>query len=61
MVASIAIRKGFPRYPELKIAIFKFLYAQIDPYFAWNKKFEDEIPQLLKGIRYLGLTEISIC
>lgn len=32
--------------------IFKFLYSFIDPDYRFEKKFEDEVPLLLKGLRY---------
>lgn len=34
-------------------SIFKFLYAQLDPTFIWtsDKKFEEEVPVLLKSLR----------
>jgi kinetochore protein NDC80 len=32
--------------------IFKYLYAKLDPSFDWkNKKFEEEVPVLLKGLK----------
>lgn len=39
--------------------IFKFLYSQIDPTYEFGKKFEDEVPGLLKGIRYPYAGDIS--
>ena len=39
--------------------IFKFLYSQIDPTYEFGKKFEDEVPALLKGIRYPYAGDIS--
>lgn len=33
-------------------AIFTFLVRQLDPHFQWSGKFEDEVPQLLKRLRY---------
>lgn len=39
--------------------IFKFLFARIDPTADFDKKFEDEVPILLKGIRYPFANEIS--
>lgn len=39
--------------------IFKFLYAKIDPTYEFGKKFEDEVPGLLKGIRYPYANDIS--
>jgi kinetochore protein NDC80 len=39
--------------------IFKFLFAKIDPTADFDKKFEDEVPVLLKGIRYPFANEIS--
>ncbi|KAJ3032537.1 kinetochore-associated Ndc80 complex subunit ndc80 [Rhizophlyctis rosea] len=40
--------------PSLKdfMSIFKFLYAQLDPDYVWAKKFEEDVPVLLKGLRY---------
>ncbi|KAJ3078995.1 kinetochore-associated Ndc80 complex subunit ndc80, partial [Quaeritorhiza haematococci] len=32
--------------------IFKFLYAQLDPCYVYQKKFEEEVPVILKGLRY---------
>lgn len=40
-------------------SIFKFLYFQIDPTYEFGKKFEDEVPGLLKGIRYPFAGDIS--
>lgn len=39
--------------------IFKFLYSQIDSTYEFGKKFEDEVPGLLKGIRYPYANDIS--
>lgn len=39
--------------------IFKFLYFKIDPTFEFGKKFEDEVPILLKNIRYPYANDIS--
>lgn len=39
--------------------IFKFLYSQIDPTYEFGKKFEDEVPGLLKGIKYPFAGDIS--
>ncbi|KAJ3271869.1 kinetochore-associated Ndc80 complex subunit ndc80 [Terramyces sp. JEL0728] len=39
--------------------IFKFLYAQLDPYFEFQKKFEEEVPVILKGLRYPFADQIS--
>ena len=39
--------------------IFKFLYSNIDPTYEFGKKFEDEVPSLLKGIRYPFAGDIS--
>ncbi|KAI8921009.1 HEC/Ndc80p family-domain-containing protein [Powellomyces hirtus] len=33
-------------------SIFKFLYGQLDPDFVFQKKFEEEVPGILKGLRY---------
>jgi SMC interacting uncharacterized protein involved in chromosome segregation len=32
--------------------IFKFLYAQLDPYYEFQKKFEEEVPVIIKGLKY---------
>ena len=32
-------------------SIFKFLYAQLDPRFVFQKKFEEEVPVILRGLR----------
>lgn len=32
--------------------IFKFLYAMLDPYYEFTKKFEEEVPVLIKSLRY---------
>lgn len=32
--------------------IFRFLYAILDPNYKYEKKFEDEVPIILKGLRY---------
>lgn len=39
--------------------IFKFLFSKIDPTVDFDKKFEDEVPVLLKGIKYPFANEIS--
>ena len=31
--------------------IFKFLYAQLDPKYVFQKKFEEEVPVMMKGMR----------
>jgi kinetochore protein NDC80 len=33
-------------------SIFKFLYAQLDPKYIFQKKFEEEVPAILRGLRY---------
>jgi len=35
--------------------IFKFLYSQLDQGFVFVKKFEEEVPPIMKGIRYIIL------
>ncbi|TPX32146.1 hypothetical protein SmJEL517_g04699 [Synchytrium microbalum] len=40
-------------------AIFKFLLAQLDPSYVFQKKFEDEVPGILKGLRYPYADQIS--
>ncbi|KAJ1959164.1 kinetochore-associated Ndc80 complex subunit ndc80, partial [Dipsacomyces acuminosporus] len=39
--------------------IFKFLYAQLDPRYVYQKKFEDEALNILRGIRYPYVSNIS--
>ena len=39
--------------------IFKFLYHQLDPSYEFGKKFEEEVPGLLRGIRYPYCNDIS--
>lgn len=39
--------------------IFKFLYAQLDPGYDFGKKFEEEVPVLMKGLRYPFAGELS--
>ncbi|KAL1915715.1 uncharacterized protein VTP21DRAFT_6474 [Calcarisporiella thermophila] len=39
--------------------IFKFLYAKLDPHYVFQKKFEEEVPALLKGIKYPFADQIS--
>ncbi|KAJ1549665.1 kinetochore-associated Ndc80 complex subunit ndc80, partial [Nowakowskiella sp. JEL0078] len=39
--------------------IFKFIYAQLDPHFAYTKKFEEEVPIIMKGLRYPFADQIS--
>ncbi|KAJ1555297.1 kinetochore-associated Ndc80 complex subunit ndc80, partial [Nowakowskiella sp. JEL0078] len=31
-------------------SIFKFIYAQLDPHFAYSRKFEEEVPVIMKGL-----------
>ncbi|KAJ3196946.1 kinetochore-associated Ndc80 complex subunit ndc80 [Irineochytrium annulatum] len=40
-------------------SIFKFLYAQLDPQYVWQKKFEEEVPVILRGLRYPFCDQIS--
>ncbi|KAJ3112639.1 kinetochore-associated Ndc80 complex subunit ndc80 [Physocladia obscura] len=40
-------------------AIFKFLYAQLDPHYVFVKKFEEEVPVILRGLRYPFSDQIS--
>ncbi|RUS17108.1 HEC/Ndc80p family-domain-containing protein [Endogone sp. FLAS-F59071] len=40
-------------------SIFKFLYAKLDPGYSFQKKFEEEVPALLKGLRYPFADQIS--
>lgn len=39
--------------------IFKFLYGRIDPTYDFGKKFEDEVPIILKSIKYPYANDIS--
>jgi kinetochore protein NDC80 len=39
--------------------IFKFLYAQLDPGYDFGKKFEEEVPVVMKGLRYPFAGDIS--
>lgn len=39
--------------------IFKFLYQQIDPTYVFTKKIEEEIPVILKSLRYPFASDIS--
>ncbi|KAI8320386.1 hypothetical protein GQ54DRAFT_239182, partial [Martensiomyces pterosporus] len=39
--------------------IFKFLYAQLDPRYVYQKKFEEEVLLILRGIRYPYVSNIS--
>lgn len=39
--------------------IFKFLYGHLDPTYEFGKKFEEEVPGLMKGLRYPFANEIS--
>lgn len=39
--------------------IFKYLYGKIDASYEFGKKFEDEVPVLIKGIRYPYANDIS--
>lgn len=39
-------------------SIFKFLYAQLDPEYVFQKKFEEEVPVILKGLRYVNDSNI---
>lgn len=39
--------------------IFKFLYAQLDPGYDFGKKFEEEVPIVMKGLRYPFAGDIS--
>ncbi|ORZ19259.1 HEC/Ndc80p family-domain-containing protein [Lobosporangium transversale] len=39
--------------------IFKFLYLRLEPGYEFQKKFEDEVPMLLKTMRYPAADTIS--
>ncbi|KAI8900481.1 HEC/Ndc80p family-domain-containing protein [Globomyces pollinis-pini] len=39
--------------------IFKFLYSHLDPYFEFLKKFEEEVPVILKSLRYPFADQIT--
>lgn len=39
--------------------IFKFLYGHLDSSYEFGKKFEEEVPALMKGLRYPFASEIS--
>ncbi len=39
--------------------IFKFLYGHLDPTYEFGKKFEEEVPGLMRGLRYPFANEIS--
>ncbi|KAJ2800235.1 kinetochore-associated Ndc80 complex subunit ndc80 [Coemansia guatemalensis] len=39
--------------------IFKFLYAQLDPCYTYMKKFEEDVLQILRGIHYPYVGNIS--
>lgn len=39
--------------------IFKFLYDKFDPTFEYDKKFEDDVPNLLRSIKYPFANDIS--
>ncbi|KAJ2556756.1 kinetochore-associated Ndc80 complex subunit ndc80 [Coemansia sp. RSA 1933] len=39
--------------------IFKFLYAQLDPCYTYQKKFDDEVLSVLRGIHYPYVGNIS--
>ncbi|KAJ3073609.1 kinetochore-associated Ndc80 complex subunit ndc80 [Podochytrium sp. JEL0797] len=47
--------------PSMKdfTSIFKFLYAQLDPRYVFQKKFEEEVPVILRGLRYPFCDQIS--
>ncbi|KAI9102541.1 HEC/Ndc80p family-domain-containing protein [Phlyctochytrium arcticum] len=40
-------------------SIFRFLYAQLDPTYVFQKKFEEEVPQLMRGLRYPFAEQLS--
>ncbi|KAK9760744.1 kinetochore-associated Ndc80 complex subunit ndc80, partial [Basidiobolus ranarum] len=40
-------------------SIFKFLYAKLDSRYVFQKKFEEEVPGLLKGLKYPFADQIS--
>ena len=33
-------------------SIFQFLHSMLDPGYEYQKKFEEEVPAILKGLRY---------
>jgi kinetochore protein NDC80 len=39
--------------------IFRFLYLQLDPNYVYAKKFEEEVPAILKGLRYPFADQIN--
>lgn len=66
---NFLVRAGFPYPISQKILtapsakdfqnIFKFLYAQLDPTYDFGKKFEEEVPILMKGLRYPFAGDLS--
>ncbi|KAJ3367615.1 kinetochore-associated Ndc80 complex subunit ndc80 [Kappamyces sp. JEL0680] len=63
------IQSGFPHPISAKTLatpsskdfqlIFKFLYAQLDPHYQFEKKFEEEVPVLIKSLRYPFADQIN--
>lgn len=63
------MRVGYPHPISQKILsapsakdfqqIFKFLYGHLDPTYEFSKKFEEEVPGLMRGLRYPFAGEIS--
>lgn len=59
---NFLIQSGYPQTitekdlkpPSLKVFqyIFKFLYAQLDPEYEFSAKFEEDVPAILRGLRY---------
>ena len=39
--------------------VFKFLFGMIDPYYQFDSKFEEQVPVLLKGLRYPFADQIN--
>lgn len=68
-LVKFLIRVGYPHPISQKVLvaptakdfqqIFKFLYSHLDPTYDFGKKFEEEVPTLMKGIRYPFANEIS--
>ncbi|KAI9143730.1 HEC/Ndc80p family-domain-containing protein [Paraphysoderma sedebokerense] len=68
-IINFLTHQGYPQPLSLKTlqtptkkdfeTIFRFLYAKLDPHYMFQKKFEEEVPAILKGLRYPFSDQIS--
>ncbi|KAJ3128144.1 kinetochore-associated Ndc80 complex subunit ndc80 [Nowakowskiella sp. JEL0407] len=66
---SFLVQMGYPESINPKMlspptqkdfqSVFRFTYMQLDPTYNYTKKFEEEVPAILKGLRYPFVEQIT--